>query len=244
MMRDSTYHLLTRGLDAFIWGGELLGAENLPDKGPAVFISNHLGHLGPIGIVSSLPFRLYPWVADQMIDPELAPEYIRNDFVEPRLKFHPPFSITFSRFLTRITVPLLKSLGGIKAYIGGQKLLYKTLEESLAHLLNGKYLLVFPEYAELGKTDSMKKIYPFQKTAFRLGEMYYASTNQRLGFYPIAVHESHKIIVGTSIYYSQFTQPGKERLRLKNLLEDSVTKMYLEMDQKFRTEKKMTSHIS
>ncbi|MFC2065264.1 hypothetical protein ACFLXB_09245, partial [Chloroflexota bacterium] len=143
MMKDSIYHLLARGLDAFIWGGELLGAENLPESGPAVFVANHLGSLGPIGVVSSLPLRLYPWVAGQMIDPELAPEYMRRDFVEPRLKFRPPFSIKFSKLLTKVTVPLMRSLGGIQAFAGGKELLYKTLEESLSLLMYGKFLLVF-----------------------------------------------------------------------------------------------------
>jgi hypothetical protein len=238
-MRDLSYHLLVRGLDAFVWGGELFGEENLPDKGPAVFIANHLGPLGPIGAVCSLPFRLYPWVASEMVDPVLAPDYIRVDFVEPRLKLTPPFSRKFSKALTRITVPLIKSIQGIPAYLGGQELLFETLEKSLTLLQEGKCLLVFPEYAILG-SDSMIKFYPFQKTVFRLGEMYYEATRQRLGFYPVAVHESHKIKVGPPFLYSPLAQPVKERLRLKNLLEGAVHQLYLELDRDNRPEKMLT----
>ena len=234
-MRDWIYHLIARAVDAFLWGGELLGAENLPEEPPAVFIANHLGPLGPIGVVSSLPFRLYPWVAGEMIDPILAPDYIRRDFVEPRLKLRPPFSKKFSLFLTRITVPLFRSIGGVQAYVGGQELLYTTLEQSITYLNEGKYLLVFPEYAILG-TDSMKVIYPFQKTVFRLGEMYYSYARKRLGFFPLAVHESHKVRVGDPIFFSQMHDPAKERLRLKNLVEDSVRRMYAEMDQNYNSE--------
>ncbi|HKZ44340.1 MAG TPA: hypothetical protein VJZ78_04810 [Anaerolineales bacterium] len=242
-MKDSIYHLIARGVDAFIWGGELLDTENLPEKPPAVFIANHLGPLGPIGVVSSLPLRLYPWVAGEMIDPVLAPEYLRRDFVEPRLKLQPPVSLQFSKFLSKITVPLMQSVGGIQAYVGGQETLYKTLEESMTYLKEGKFLLVFPEYAILG-TDSMKKIYPFQKTVFRLGEMYYSSNRQRLGFYPLAVHESHKVRVGLPIYYSHLLEPAMERMRLKNLVEESVREMYQEMDQKFETKKIFNPHTS
>ena len=130
-MKDFSYQLIAKGLDAFLWGGELLGDENLPDEGPAVFISNHLGPLGPIGVISSLPFRLYPWVVGEMMDPVLAPDYIRVDFVELRLKLKPPVSIYFSRALTKLTVPLFKSIQGIPAYLGGHELLYGTLEKSL-----------------------------------------------------------------------------------------------------------------
>jgi hypothetical protein len=239
LMNDFAYHLLVKGLDAFLWGGELLGEDNLPEKGPAVFISNHLGPLGPIGVVSSLPFRLYPWVVGEMVDSGLAPEYIRKDFVEPRLGLKPPVSQNFSRALTKITVPLLNSIQGIPAYLGGQELLYGTLEKSLQILLEGKCLLVFPEYAILG-TDSFKKIYPFQKTVFRLGEMFYASNMQRLGFYPVAVHESHKVKIGNPFFFSPLSQPVKERLRLKNLIENAVHQLYLELDRNNLPEKILT----
>jgi hypothetical protein len=238
-VKDSSYHLLAKSLDAFLWGGELLGEENLPESGPAVFIANHLGPLGPIGAVCSLPFRLYPWVVGEMVDPRLAPEYIRVDFVEPRLKLKQPFSQKFSRALTKITVPLFGSLQGIPAYLGGQDLLYETLEKSLVLLKEKKCLLVFPEYAILG-SDSMQKMYPFQKTVFRLGDMYYEATRGRLGFYPVAVHESHKIKVGYPFYYSPLGQPVQERLRLKNSLEGAVHQLYKELDQEQNPEKMLT----
>lgn len=238
-MRDYAYFMLVRAIDAFLWGGELLGDENLPAKGPAVFIANHLGPLGPIGIVSSLPLRLYPWVVGEMVDPIKAPEYIRQDFVEPRLKLKPPFSKKFSKMLTRITIPLFKSIEGVPAYLGGQETLFETLDKSLDLLLEEKYLLVFPEYSILG-TDSMKKMYPFQKTVFRLGEMYFQKTGNRLGFYPVAIHESHKVKIGCPAYFSGLAQPVHERLRLKNLLEESVHQLYQELDEGGKPEELLT----
>lgn len=238
-MRDFAYHLLVKVLDAFLWGGELFGEENLPEKGPAVIISNHLGPLGPIGVFCSLPQRMYPWVVGEMVDPELAPEYIRFDFVEPRLKLKPPVSKFFSKTLTRITVPLINSIQGIPAYLGGQELLYGTLEKSVELLLEKKFLLVFPEYAILG-SDSLQKIYPFQKTVFRLGEIFYKATDQRLGFYPVAVHETHKVKIGNPFFFSPLTQLVQERLRLKNLVENAVHQLYMELDRNNQPEKMLT----
>ncbi len=178
-MKYIFYQFLTGALDLFLWSGELIGEENLPKEGPAVFIANHLGPTGPIAVACSIPLQLYPWAIGDMLDKKLAPEYLRVDFVEPRLKLKPPFSRIFSKALSKITVPMLKALGCIPAYLGGQERLYDTLKISLSLLLERKCLLVFPEYAILG-SDSLVRMYPFQKTVFRLGEMYYDQTGERL----------------------------------------------------------------
>lgn len=223
-----------------VWGGELLGDENLPEKGPAVFIANHLGPLGPIGVVCSLPFRLYPWVVGEMVDPILATDYLRVDFVEPRLRLKYPISLYFSKFLSRITVPLIRSIGGIPTfYKGKQELLNATLDQSLHKLIEGKYLLVFPEYALIG-SDSMVKIYAFQKTVFRLGEMYYGATSLRLKFYPVTVHPSRKVSIGAPFIYNPVSQPVNERLRLKRALESSIHQEYTKLDRDSQTENLLT----
>jgi len=227
-MKYIFYQFLTGALDLFLWDGELLGEENLPKEGPAVFIANHLGPNGPIAVVCSIPLQLHPWAIGDMMDKELAPEYLRQDFVEPRLKLKLPFSRVFSKALSKITVPMLKGLGCIPAYLGGQERLYDTLKMSLSLLLEGKCLLVFPEYAILG-SDSLVQMYPFQKTVFRLGEMYYEQTGERLAFYPVTVHESGKVMVGQPIAYNPLNPLSIERHRLKDLLEETVKKMYMQM---------------
>ena len=72
-------------------------------------------------------------------------------------------------------------------------------------------------------------MHPFQKTVFRLGEMYFESTGQRLLFYPVAVHESDKVMVGKPIAYNPLNAHGVERHRLKDLLEETVKRMYAQM---------------
>jgi 1-acyl-sn-glycerol-3-phosphate acyltransferase len=227
-MKDTVYHFITGALDLFLWSGELVGEENLPKEGPAVFVANHLGPIGPISVVCALPLRLYSWIVGEMVDKDLAAEYLRIDFIEPRLKLRLPFSRLFSKVLSRITVPMMKALDCIPAYVGGQERLYDTLKASLSLLLEGKHLLVFPEYSILG-SDSLARMYPFQKTVFRLGEMYYESAGQRLPFYPVAIHESGKVMVGRPVAYNPLNSLGVERHRLKDLMEETVKKMYLQM---------------
>ena len=229
MISDWVYFGAVHTLDAFLWGGELLGEENLPDQGPAVFVANHLGPLGPIGCVCSIPLRMYFWSIGDMMDKELAPDYLRVDFVEPRLRLKMPFSLKFSRALSRLTVPLLRSLGCIPVYRGDYMRMNETLKASLEWLLEEKFLLVFPENAEMGE-DTMTHIRPFQKTVFRLGEMYYEQRHKRLEFYPVAIHESRKVMVGKPYLYNPLNVVAQERLRLKDLAEASVRRMYAEME--------------
>jgi 1-acyl-sn-glycerol-3-phosphate acyltransferase len=41
-MKDGLYQFIVGMLDLFLWSGEMIGEENLPRRGPAVFIANHL----------------------------------------------------------------------------------------------------------------------------------------------------------------------------------------------------------
>jgi len=225
---DIFYWLAVGMLDAIYWGGLLEGYENLPARGPAVFIANHLGPRGPIGAVCSIPRRLYPWIVSDMVEAAQAAAYLRKDFVEPRLGLKPPTSITFSQALAKITVPLLRSLGCVPVYKGYEQM-RQTWALSLGLLLRGKYLLIFPEDATL-PPDPLTGFNSFQRAFARLGEIYYERTRQCLPFYPVAVHGSHRVRVGEPIRYSPLNPPGVERSRLRNLIEAAIRRMYLDME--------------
>lgn len=227
-MQDILYWFGVGMLDAVYWGGALEGYENLSAQGPAVFIANHLGPRGPIGALCSIPRRLYPWLHSDMLDPSRAADYLRQDFVEPRMGLKPPASLIFAQALSKITVPLLRNLGCVPVCKGYQNM-YQTWEESLRLLLKGKFLLIFPEDATL-PADPLTGFHPFQRAFARLGEIYYEHTQKRLPFYPVAVHPSHRVRVGEPIFYSPLNPPGKERSRLRDLIAASIRRMYLDME--------------
>jgi len=110
-MKDGMYHFIVGVLGFFLWRGKLIGEENLPWHGPAVFKSNHLDAVGPIAAICSIPVRVHPWVIADMMDKDLAPIWLQADFVERQLHFKPPVSRWVSRALCRISVPLFYSLG-------------------------------------------------------------------------------------------------------------------------------------
>src|SRR5512136_3118856 len=96
-MRDRFYHFIASAVDLFFWSGELIGEENLPNSGPAVFIGNHLDAAGPIGVSCSIPLRVHPWVVADMMDRDLAPKWLQMDFTERQLHLKPPLSRWLSR---------------------------------------------------------------------------------------------------------------------------------------------------
>jgi hypothetical protein len=229
MIDDATYRLIAWLFDAFLWGGELTGEENL-SEGPAVFVSNHLGALGPIAVIASLPVRVYPWVISDMLDDAGAAAYLNQDFVEPQLHLSPPFSMLVAKGISPISVPLLRAAGCIPVWQGEG--VYETFERSVELLAAGKSLLIFPEDPAKG-IDLRFRMTPFKKGFARLGEMYYGCTGKSLRFYPLAVHaDSYRVKLGRPIAYNSKNHPANERLRIKNVLESSIRDMYLEMGMK------------
>jgi len=228
-MKDGLYQFIVGVMDLFLWGGELIGEENLPRRGPAVFIANHLDATGPIATACSIPFRIHPWVIADMMDKDLAPLWLQVDFVERQLHLKPPVSQWLSRVISRISVPLFYSIGCIPVYRGDYERMRETLDISMGFLRERKFIMVFPEDNRL-PTDPLTKMQPFQHSFARLGEMYYAETGERLGFYPVVVHATGQLVVGSPVVFNPLNPVGMERRRLKNLIEYCVRAMYLQLD--------------
>ena len=224
-MSDFTYQFTSQIIKLVYWQGTLLGAENLPTQGPAVFVANHLGAAGPIGVVCTLPLRFHPWIIADMINRAKAAEYLQMDFVEPTLKIKPPLSQLVARAIAAIAVPLLISLGCIPVTRGHTQ----ELELSLQALIEGKYVLIFPEAPELD-LDEASQMRPFLKGFTRLAEMYHAETGESLRFYPVAVHGSRRVLLGAPLTINPSAHTAAERLRLLHQLENKIREMYLGLD--------------
>jgi hypothetical protein len=226
-MNDGAYQFIVGLLDLFLWGGELIGEENLPRRGPAVFIANHLDATGPIAASCSIPLRVHPWIIANMMDKDLAPAWLQEDFTERQLHLKPPVSSWFARLLCRIAVPLFYSIGCIPVYRGDYERMKTTLAMSMDVLRQGKFLIIFPEDNRM-TIDPQTGMQPFQRSFARLGEMYYEETKERLEFYPVVIHSSGFVKIGKAIAFDPLNPVGLERHRLKNLLESTIQSMYLQ----------------
>jgi 1-acyl-sn-glycerol-3-phosphate acyltransferase len=234
-MKDELYHFIVGVLDLFLWGGDLVGEENLPRRGPAVFIANHHEAIGPIAAACSIPLRMYSWSVADMLDEEKAAAWLKWDFVERTLHIKSPASAWVAKGLSRLTVPFLRSLGNIPVYKGDYDRMGDTLRLSMDVLRQGRFLLVFPEDNIL-PADPVTGMRLFQRSFARLGEMYYAETGERLEFYPVAIHPSGTVTVGKAVAFNPLNAVGIERHRLKNLMEDTVRTMYLQVEHKGSSE--------
>ncbi len=166
-----------------------------------------------------------------MLDEEKAAAYLKWDFVERTLHLKPPVSSWVAKGLSKLSVPFLRSLGCIPVYKGAYDRMVDTLRLSMDVLRQGKFLLVFPE-DNLLSADPVTGIRLFQRSFARLGEMYYSETGERLEFYPVAVHPSGYVMIGKAVSFNPLNPVGVERHRLKNLMEDTVKAMYMQMEQK------------
>lgn len=221
-MNDLLYGLLAAGLQAFIWGGELNGEENLPKEGPAVLVANHLGALGPIAVAACVPRRLHPWAVADMLNAERAPEYLRWDFVEKHLHLPMPISGWVARTISRVSVPLSNRLGVIPVHPDD---LHATFAQSVDLLVEGRFLLVFPE-DPTQSPDPRFRMSPFKKGFVRLGEYYFERSGRALRFYPLAVHAIERTVqVGRAVTHNPYARPIQERLRVKHVLETMIREM-------------------
>jgi len=228
-MKDSTYRLIAWLFDAFLWGGDIVGDENLME-GPAVFISNHLGAVGPIAVIASLPVRVYPWVISEMMDKDTAAAYLNQDFVQRQLHLVSPYSLWVAKGISKISVRLLNSAGCVPVWQGEK--LFETFKQSVNLLAAGKSLLIFPEDPSKA-IDPQSRMAPFQKGFARLGDLFYEQTERALRFYPLAVHlDSYRVKVGAPIAYNSKNPATTERLRITHALEASIREMYLDMGMK------------
>jgi 1-acyl-sn-glycerol-3-phosphate acyltransferase len=210
---------------------DVAGLENVQTTGPALFIANHLGALGPIEIMLSMPFRLYPWISAEMNDFSRAPQYLYDDFVHPALHLSGKFGMVFSTLLTKITVRLLKSIDtiSIERFEG---LSTDGFRQSLKFLREGRNLLIFPEDNFL-PPDPQTQMSPFMPGFVVLCSLFQQETSSLLPVYPLAVHAQAELVTIGSPEF--FTPRGRHRDGIDEfcqLLEQRVAGIYLEMQKK------------
>ena len=209
----------------------MIGEENLPSRGPAVLIGNHLNATGPIAAACSLPMQIHSWAIAYMMDKDQAPAWLQADFCERILHLKPPLSRWLARVLCRIVVPLFHSLGAIPVAANDYGRMEETLRLSMDVLRRGEFLLIYPEDYRL-PYDPTTHMQPFQHSFVRLAEVYYGETRRRLRFIPMAAHAKGYLRIGHPVLHDPTNHPGSERRRLKDLLEQIVIRMYLELDGK------------
>jgi hypothetical protein len=207
---------------------DVVGFENITTPGPAIFTANHLGALGPIETIISVPVRFYPWIIAEMTDFKRAPEYLFNDFVHPAIHLNGRFGMLFSTLLTKISVRLLRSIGSVSIdRFGGMT--PDGFRLSLRLLREGKNLLIFPEdpLLPLDPDTSMRHFMPGFAT---LCSLFQTNVDSLIPVYPTAVHAANETVaIGKPEYYQPHGQHREAINAFCQLLEERVRTLYLEM---------------
>ena len=207
---------------------DLVGYENIQTPGPAIYISNHLGALGPIETILSVPIRFYPWIIAEMMDFKRAPEYLFNDFVRPVLHLQGWVGIRFSTLLTKISVRLLRAIGSVSIdRFGGMTT--DGFRHSLRLLREGKNLLIFPEDPLLS-LDSDTLMRHFMPGFATLCSLFQSDECTLLPVYPLAVHAtSETIAIGTPEFFHPHGHHRDAINAFSQIVETRVRTLYIDL---------------
>lgn len=207
----------------------VVGLENIRDGGPAIFIANHLGSLGPIESILSLPVRFYPWIRAEMTDLQRAAAYLHGDFVGPEWQLRGRVGLIVSGLLSQVTVRLINRVGSV-AVEGAGYVPVEAYRRSLALLIEGKNLLIFPEDNVL-PADPQTGLHPFQCGFVGLCSMYRRASGAELPIYPMAVHSGNRAIaVGKAAY---LVDEGNHREGVRatcSRLREEIASLYLALE--------------
>ena len=195
---------------------------------PLIFVSNHIGSFGPLSLISSLPLKLYPWVANEVTELQKVAKRLQADFTELELKLRPPLSVWLARLIGRICIFVMRDLQAIPVYAQSRRI-RDTLEKSLELLLKGKNILVFPENKERPLNEVLGE---FSTGFLALARLYYRKTCKAISFLPVAVNQKVKgIQIGKPIRFRTGRPFHEEKERLKLELERAVYSMYCSLEE-------------
>ena len=207
---------------------EVVGFDNIQTPGPAIYVANHLGSIGPLAVILSVPIRFYPWVIAEMMDFKRAPRYLFDDFVHPDLHMGGRFGMVFSTLLTKISVRLLRTIGAISIdRFGGSTT--DGFRHSLKILNEGKNLLIFPE-DPLQPLDPETLMRSFMPGFATLCSLFQAGQEILLPVYPMAVHSNSEMVsIGKPEFYHQQSNHRETINLFCQLVEDRVRGLYLDL---------------
>jgi 1-acyl-sn-glycerol-3-phosphate acyltransferase len=206
----------------------LSGAQNLKQEEPVILVANHAGSFGPVSVITSLPMRLYPWVAHEVTDRATVAKRIQAEFLEQELHLRPPISSYLGKVIGRVCVALMKDIEAIPVYAKSRRVL-GTVQSSLALLEQGKNILVFAE-------DSTRKINDvlgeFRTGFVHVARQYYEKTMKAVQFLPVAVNKKvGGIRIGKPIRFDAGNSFSAEKQRLKKELQERIWDLYCAMEE-------------
>ncbi|HUI71088.1 MAG TPA: hypothetical protein VL354_11260 [Spirochaetia bacterium] len=192
-----------------------------------IIVANHVGSFGPVSVITSLPVRMYPWVAHEITDVKTVASRIQQEFLEQELHLKPPLSTWLGRVVGRVCVAIMKDIGAIPVYQKSKRIT-ATVMQTLSLLEQGKDILVFAEDSTKKINDAMCE---FCTGFIHVARLYYQKTRRTVQFLPVAVNRKIGAIqIGAPIRFDADRPFSAEKRRLKFELERRVYSLYKELE--------------
>jgi 1-acyl-sn-glycerol-3-phosphate acyltransferase len=227
MAADMIAKYFYKVLRRLFFNSRVRGIGNVKEGEPMIMVANHAGSYGPVSVITSMPFKIYPWVAHEVTDLHTVARRIQNEFLEQELHLKPPVSSYLGRVIGRICVALMKDIGAIPVYQMSKEI-RSTVARTIALLEQGKNVLVFAE-------DSTRKINDvlceFGTGFVHVARRYYEKTRKAIQILPVAVNRKMGgILIGTPIRFDVTSPLSKEKERLKSELQSTVYSLYRRLE--------------
>jgi 1-acyl-sn-glycerol-3-phosphate acyltransferase len=216
MVTRSFYKVVRR----LLFNSRLQGASRLSSEEPFIMVANHVGSFGPVSVITSLPIRVYPWVAYEVTDMRTVALRIQAEFLEQELHLRPPLSVWLAKLIGRVCVALMRDIDAIPVHAKSRKIRI-TMYRSLGLLQEGKSIIVFAD-------DVLCEL----RTGFiHVAKLYYEKTRKAIQFLPVAVNRKVRgIRIGTPIRFDASVPFPQERQRLKSELQSTIRALYQELE--------------
>lgn len=179
---------------------------DLPEvEEPVVFVCRHLDMHGPYTTLKWLPTELHPMIIHVFFDRASTIQHMTEYTFSARYgKKAKKFSLV-AHVLSWLAPPLMKSLQAVPVYREGLRSM-TTIKQSLAYLLKGESLIVYPDIHYMDSYEKPSEIY---EGFLYLGELYYKKTGKRLSFVPLLIDdENRRITAGASISITDYRTEG------------------------------------
>lgn len=209
----------------FFLPGVKIEGKNLFSGKPALVVSNHVGAIGPVWLLSFWPERLASWIVSEMLSMRSASFYLFEDFVKKEMHLKGITGKAISFFLALIVVPFLKLVGCIPVY-RKSRLITLTMEKSLKVLLGGGKVVVFAEDPSQPPNEGVS---PLRHGFLKVAALYWEKTGKSLLVIPVAICPStQKIVVGESVFVGkEAVFPGKRKTQVLEI-EKSIRELYVQ----------------
>ena len=199
-----------------------IGSEKL--QGPAILVANHLGALGPIECVLSIPQQLHLWGSANLFDKTRIVDHLMGDFVGPVLHLRGGFGRFVAKVIGRIVMPMFERLEVIPVD-RHDIVLSGAFRRSMQFLEQDGLILVLPEDPTL-PVNPVSGLHPFMSGYLYLCSLVKKRSGQDLPVYPVAVHKKGRsVVIGEPLYYEDSGNTRMDMLRMTRRLEKTIEQM-------------------